>query len=469
MDDGPATDDGRRRVGSRPSVVRPSSIVVPAGVFLVAAFALLGRAGQVGYNTDEGQFISTAQYFEYVFRNGDVSGPQWDETYWTLTQPPITRYILGAAIWASGNPLPRVNLDHRIEEVRGPDRERFLDPHTFANERQLAEQRRIERPGSAVLQASRVPMALFGAGATALLFLLGRALAGTLAGLVAAAGLLLAPLSLTLLPRAHAEAPLLFFVLLGLFLGVRSTLNVERWTLNGMLAGLATGLGAATKLPAVLGIGAFVAFSVWAFVLGRVRPGCVGSRAWRWSALATAVALVVMVAVNPFLWPNPPARMMAMLQFRQQELVGQRTLNAEDAVAESVPIRAALLLQRTFVTEMPLARRTGLPVEAALAVVGVAALGWRALRDRAVGGLVGPEALTLAWLATFLAGTAPNLGLDWQRYYLPTVGLGLVLVGVGAETLVGALLRTVRTNRQAPSASAATPPPITTASSGSAG
>src|SRR6266540_2202558 len=138
-----------------------------------------------------------------------------------------------------------------------------------------------------------------------------------------------------------------------------------------------------------------------------------------------------------------------MLEFRQQELVGQRALNVEQATPEDLPVRVGLLLERTFVGEAPLFRRTGLPLDAPLAVTGAAVLAWRAIRARRRGGLVGGEALFLAWTATFLAGTAPNLGLDWQRYYLPTVALGLVLVGVGAEALLGAARRMVRGSSRA--------------------
>nr|MBA2451272.1 hypothetical protein [Chloroflexota bacterium] len=183
--------------------------LLPLAVFALASVVLVQRAAQANYNVDEGQHIATAGYFEVVFLDRDFGGPAWEESYWTLTQPSVPRYILGAAIWLSGNPIPRLDPSHRVQEVRGPDRERFWDPRTYQDERRLAEERRVERPRSSQLLAARVPMALLGAGAVALLFLVGRVLGGPLAGLVASLGLLLAPLTLALVPRAHAEAPLL--------------------------------------------------------------------------------------------------------------------------------------------------------------------------------------------------------------------------------------------------------------------
>jgi hypothetical protein len=478
-------------------------------VFALAAAVLLWRAERVGYNTDEGQHVATAGYFRLVFLEGTLGGPAWDETYWTLTQPSLPRYILGAAIWLSGNPLPPLDLEHRIREVRGPDRERYLDPRTYADERRLAQERQVERPRPAVLTAARVPMALLGAGSVALLFLIGRALGGTVAGLVAALGLLAAPLALTLLPRAHAEAPLLFFTLLGLLLGIHAARaatatgpvdeprgsqerpdpschpersegshargqgnmrsfaalrmtgkgqgieQVPAWLLFGLLCGMATGLAAASKLTAVLGLAALGAFAAWAPVTRLALGGATGrgqvaaggraaGRTWRWSALAAVVGLATFVAVNPFLWPDPVGRTVAMLRFRQQELFGQRALSPENAVPEDLPTRTALLLRRTFMDEAPLAARTGLPLDAPLALVGTWVLARGASRTWRAGGLLGPEAFALAWIAAFVAGTIPNLGINWDRYYLPVVALSLVPIGVGAATLLDAGLRAAR-------------------------
>jgi hypothetical protein len=238
--------------------------------------------------------------------------------------------------------------------------------------------------------------------------------------------------------------------------------------LLGLLAGGATGLGAASKLPAVLGLVALGAFAVWSLAARAWSSVPAAGRSWRWSALAAAAGVVVFVAVNPFLWPDPVGRTRAMFEFRRQELVGQRALNADDAVPEGLVERGALLLRRTFITEAPLAARTGLPLDAVLAAVGAGVLGWRALRTGRRGGLVGPEAFALAWIATFVAGTAPNLGLDWERYYLPTVALGLILIGVGADALLGSAIGWGRNRRRAAPADPRAPSPAS-ASPSSAG
>jgi hypothetical protein len=449
-------------------------------VFLGAGAVFYDRAERVGYNTDEGQAVWPSQYFQFVFLDHQFGSPVWDENYWTLTQVPVYRYIIGAGVWLGGQPFLPLDLSHRIDEVSGPDRAKYFDPRTYEDERKLAEQRRVPRPPADTLRAARLPMVLLGAGTAALLFLVGYELAGIVAGLVTAVAFVAAPFVQTLLPRAHTESPFLCFLSLGLWLSLCAARG-QRPLLLGGLAGLAVGLSAGSKLTGVLALAALAGFAGGAFVLwliaGRSSGGWAGprpllERTWRWSALAAVVGLVVFLAVNPFLWPDPVGRTRAMLAFRQQEMFGQRTLNQELATPEDLPSRVGLLLRQTFVGEPWAARRRGMPLEALFAMVGLGALGWQVVKRHPEGGLVGPEALVLTWSLVLVAGTAPNLGIDWDRYYLPTVALGLVLAGVGVATVVDAVARVVRkreASRTAPTASAVTPPPIPTARSGSAG
>lgn len=438
-----------------------ASFGLPLLIFLTAAVVLFDRSTRVGYNADEGQFIATAEYFDLVFLRAQLTGAPWDETYWTLTQPPITRYILGAAIRASGNTPPPLNTEHRIEEVRGPDRERFLDPRTFTDERRLAQERRIDRPSAAVLQAGRLPMALFGAGAVTMLYLASATLGGPIAGLAAALGLLTAPLAGTLLPRAHAESPLIFFTLAALACALRQPNSSVAWTIG---AGVTAGLAAATKLPAVLAVAALGLRGPVEAWISRLTGAPLSRRETLRPITSCAIAMALFVALNPFMWPDPIGRTLAMLRFRQQEVIGQRALNVDDAVPESLSTRAALLLERTFVTEMPIGKRTAIPLEAGLAALGLTLTLRRATKHRDASATT-----LLVWLAMFFAGTAPNLGLDWQRYYLPTVALGLVLVGLGAAWLADRAWNILRPASRIPSSSPTIPHASVSASSGSAG
>jgi hypothetical protein len=463
-------------------------------VFAAAFGVFFERADRVGYNTDEGQWIWTTRYFQLAFLDRQLTGPAWDETYWTLTQPMVPRYIMGATIWLSGRPLPELDLEHRIDEARGPDRARYLDPSTFRDERRLAEQRRVPRPSPEVLWAARLPMVVVGAGTVALLFAIAAELAGVVAGLVTAASFVAAPFALTLIPRAHSEAPTLFFLVLALWLAIQATRAaarapdredaprdgfVSRRSLClGAACGLAAGLSAGSKLSGLLALAALGGFAVWAFGLALLarRPGLAASvgpvglleRTWRWNALGALVGLLVFVAVDPFLWPDPVGRLQAMLAFRQQEMFGQQQLSQELAIPDGLATRLPMLIGRSAFGEPWAARRLGVPVEALLAAAGVVVAAARSIRGRGHGGAVGPDAVVGIWTLAMVVGTAANLGIDWDRYYLPIVALGLVFAGVGAAALVEAARRVV-SRRRAPTTTAAAPPPIPTASSGSAG
>lgn len=461
-------------------------------VFLAAGALFYDRAAQVGYNVDEGQAIWPSAYFRYVFLEGKFGSPTWDENYWTLTQTPVYRYIIGASIWAHGLNSQPLELEFRSDEVRGPNRWRYLDPAIYRNERRLAEQRQVPRPSAEVLWAARVPMVVLGAGAAAFLFLVAAELVGgwlgLVAGSVATAGFVAAPFVQRLVPRAHTEAPFLCFLFLGLWLAILAARaavagpgnqpTVRRALVLGGLSGLAVGLSAGSKLTGVLALAGLGGFAGGALVLALLARWCtleafIGprvllERAWRWSAVGAVVGLLVFLAVNPFLWPNPVARTQAMLQFRVQEMFGQRTLNEEMAVPEGVANRLWLVTRHSVYDELWFGQRGYPPVEAVLAAVGAIALVMRVLGGRQTGGLVSAEAVFGVWGLVLVVGSGLNLGIDWDRYYLPTAAVGVVLAGMGAAALVEGGRRMV-SRRRAPTTAAAAPPPIPTASSGSAG
>src|SRR5262249_37718057 len=158
------------------------------------------RAARVGFNTDEGQAIWVSQYFQFLFLEGKVGDPPFGTHYWTLTQVPVARYIIGAGLWLGGNRFQTLDLDYRRDEVSGPDRAKYFDPATYRDERKLAEQRRTPRPSPELIWSARMPMVLLGAGTAALLFLVAAELGGLIAGLVASAAFVAAPFVLTLVP-----------------------------------------------------------------------------------------------------------------------------------------------------------------------------------------------------------------------------------------------------------------------------
>lgn len=402
------------------------------------AFAVYqANADRAGYNVDEGQNIAASRHFNAVFLDGCLGEPIWGRNYYTLTQPALTRIMIGAWIWLAHLEAPPLDLRYREAELSPSTRARYLDPRTYRDERKLAEERRVERPSAAVLRAARAPMVLLASLGIGLLYLVGRLLAGPIAGVVAVVVALANPSLLTLLPRAHGEAPLICFTLAVGLLGILAVRAVptRRAIWLGAATGVFAGLAAAAKLtgllvPAALGVYAALALAVW-LVTRRLDAAV----AWRWSALALLISAIVFYATNPFLYPDPIGRFSEMLAFRQQELFGQRLLSENEAVANGLEHRLPLLLGRTFDDLATLRRHTTVPIEAFLAGLGLITWAARAAR-RGWAGVFGSEIWMLTLGGAITLGIAANLGLDWARYYVPLLTLTPLLIGQGAVTLV---------------------------------
>ena len=134
--------------------------VLFACLLIAAVVVYVPTAARVGYNTDEGQFIAASEYFDIAFLKHELTGPNWAPNYYTLTQPMLSRFILGAGIRFAGLTPPPLDIHHREADVNPATRGRYLERETYRDERRLAEERRIDRPSNAQLQAARAPMIL---------------------------------------------------------------------------------------------------------------------------------------------------------------------------------------------------------------------------------------------------------------------------------------------------------------------
>ncbi|MDP8923658.1 MAG: hypothetical protein M3O34_12355, partial [Chloroflexota bacterium] len=176
-----------------------------AAAVLVAGLWVLGdSAKRVEMHGDEVVAIMATPYFEYLFIRRDVHREEWhDEGHAVHTHPMISRYIMGGWLWVQG-----------YNQRRLPER-------TYRSSLSPEENRRQGRvPSQALLAHARTPMVASGAGAILVLYLLGRALAGVPAGLVAAGLALGSPLAQEHLVRARPDPPFALFFLLTLLLGV---------------------------------------------------------------------------------------------------------------------------------------------------------------------------------------------------------------------------------------------------------
>ncbi len=189
-----------------------------AGVFLVSLLALGWEARSAPFEADEADYVATSRYFGYLFLQRDVSRSEWGSNHWTRTQPPLTRYIIGAWLTATGHDLESLN-----------------QPYVSTASSFEVNRRKGRVPDDDVLALARQPMVLLGAGAVTAIFAITALLAGPIAGLVAVALALTSPFLRYTFVHAWAEAPLACFMLLAAWLAARGARRiVDR---RGWLAG----------------------------------------------------------------------------------------------------------------------------------------------------------------------------------------------------------------------------------------
>jgi hypothetical protein len=419
---------GTRGGGGRRRARLLGELLAPVAVLGLALLVFGLYARLIPFDGDEAFYIWESRYFGYLFLQHDVSRPEWGDNYATHTQPMMQAYLIGASLWARGYDLEAI-----------PD---FRFDWSSSLEQNRAEGR---VPDDALLAAARAPMVLVASGAVVALYLLGRLLGGIVAGLAAAALAVFNDLGPFHLLQARNEAPLAFFLLLALLLGL---LGLRRGSAGGLQpgwavgVGVALGLGIGSKLTAVLSL---VAVAVW---LGLT----LAAAAWRqwaagaasivgqaWTAgrgwlLALAVAVGVFVLSDPHLYPDPLAHTVHLFQGRARDLEAFQAFDPTVNLYDPVD-RVQHVLAGSLVKFSPLGSR-GYPVEALLALLGALALGARAWRGWRESGGLPAEGLVLTTVLAYFAGVSAFLAVDWTRYYLPTWLLGTLLGGLGVSVLI---------------------------------
>lgn len=452
----------------RKRVAWPSARLAAAWALLVALAGLnFSGVALSRFERDESQWVHTARFLS-LFARGNFSSPDWN-SYWTHTQPPLARYVIGLSLKAGGIGLDTLN-----------------GPWDFTKEDD--ENIRLgNRPSAAMLFWARLPMALVASASVVILFLVGRAIGGTAAGLGAAAWLALNPRSRELMTRAEADGLLICLMLLGLWLSLGLIAEVARAQAKGaswlrplvltVATGAVMGLAASSKLTGALGLLALAIAlpldSILRWVnegrgyggLGLVRRGLAALSA---VVGVGSVALLVFVLLNPFTYPHPFKNTQQLFAYRQEEMAAQMALYPTAALHG--PARLGKAVERplfTYGVGAGLAEAVGgrgaeeighaLPLDAGLVAVGLGATlarlvrahlllarsrGSKLWRHMAASGQrrpalgLGTAGVVLAWTVVHFAAIALNMGLDWDRYVLPISVFAALWAGVGIAWLL---------------------------------
>jgi hypothetical protein len=394
---------------------------------VLAAAILTFSASRAKADGDEAEWIGTARYFSVLFVDHDLSSETWAEKYWTRTQPMVARYVIGAWLWIRGYDLSSLNP-------------------AYIHDRSWEANQRIGRaPSNAVLDEARIPMRALAALAATGVYLTVRLLAGPVGGLVAAGLFLGSPYLSEHLIRAKGDTTLILFLVLALLCSVIALRRrPERapsfgW---GVMAGMFLGLAMGTKLTAFLGVLAIV---LWAAIaLAFLPPSANGRRdaarpeIVRWTGIVLGIAATAFLVSNPFLYPDPLGRTLVLFENRQAEMdvqVATEPWRAYHALSD----RVTRVLERSLLHESWGSSYIGVPIEAALVIVGLGWLTWCGVRRPS-----GPQALLLAWALCLFAGVSWGLRYLLQHYFLPTTVVALVVAGVGAGAIVTLITRSMR-------------------------
>ena len=399
-------------------------LVIVLVVAVVAFMVLRGPSVDQGFTVDESRWIATSRYFWITFVDRDIYGSAWQPNYLVYTHPPVARYLIGFGLWLQGWEPDQLN-----------GRYDSLQSRAF-------NQRAGNVPELDLLWAARRVTLVFAVVSVVLLYVVGRILAGPLAGLAAVGFALVNPLLTSVWTRALAESIIGVFGLLALALALYAMPRVGSGCVRAWLPltlGAVLALAAATKLNGGLGALGMSLFGVVQQTQALLRTRrTIGLRSWVDVVLS---AVILFVAVNPLLYVSPAERIVGLVQHRQDEMEFQRSVFTSQAVPDDLAARVARVARRAFHTYATPRGPLPLSPDVVLVPIGLAVLLWRAVLDlrRAASG---PPLLFLCWLGATYAVVTPNLGFDSSHYFAPLVALNVLTIGV-------AVAATVRLSRSA--------------------
>lgn len=172
-----------------------STVAILLGLVITFTWSFAGMA-EVPFHHDESCHIYMARYFDLFFLKRDFLSPEWDTTnYWALTQPPLSKYLIGFALFITGHDFSALH-----------------EPWDFALDEET-NFRLGNVPSASALLASRSLMTTLYALSIVLCAVVAYQVGGWPAAFSAGILLAISDLALTTLRRATPDAPLLFFSL----------------------------------------------------------------------------------------------------------------------------------------------------------------------------------------------------------------------------------------------------------------
>jgi hypothetical protein len=431
----------KRPAAKTPAVKRPiAPWLEPLLIGCVLLAIFYPRIQNTAFHGDESLGIASSHYLE-AFVGGRTDSPVWNESFLTLTQPPLARYVIGIGRWFGGygpNDLNRPwNFSLSDEENRA----------------------RGNLPNSDLLWWSRLPMCILTVVCLLIAFDFASRSAGRLAGYVMLILFVFNPYFTTTLFRAMSEAPLLSATMLAALAGTQAVTNwklalthkhrVKKRFLRPLIwfgiMGVLCGIAGEAKVNGLSIILTGVALSLLMLFV----PTSNVSRTETLNTILLASASLILaaafsfIALNPYLYPNPIARTGNMVTQRLSEMERQQANYPAARIKGPLIPRIVLIGERIFY-ECATLRFTGSwIINGLLCSVGLwyllfAAWVWLRSGEGSGGSLV---FLLIAFSASVPALMTP---LDWDRYYLFPVFFTTVFIAVGFFRIIQGLFAWTR-------------------------
>jgi hypothetical protein len=416
---------------------------VAGAVVFAASFAFLelGRNPE-DFHEDEAAKIGESFYYHLYFERRDLANPAWSEDFFARTNPPLAKYVFGAALAAAGHSVRDRALFEEFERS-------WTDPAQLRT--------RVPEP---MLRITRRVSSLYAAALCTLLFLVIARVAGPAAGLLVPPLLLLDPYLALAAQSGLSDSMLLFHLALALPAGFLASAALRRGRTRAqgaraaalqvaqaaVLPGVAIALAAATKLHGALAGPAFAGGVLLAALVG----GEADCRRERLGATLFAVAGAALVALALFIALDPYYQQHTAERLLQTPLVVHDWLIKQqlDPGQGLYSLRQQLATAGYFSLlspAVPLARLLGgagswlTALGFATGLVALASFPFsRAPRFRA------ESAVLIAWLAVCGVVTTLSLATSWDRHLLPSYVSACVVTALGIAWLPRSVWQALR-------------------------
>jgi len=404
-------------------------------IFLLTSYLYLSKIEQIKFHGDESTWITTSLYFD-VLTKGNINSPIWGPGYWTLTQPPVTRYIIGISRKLNDSGQEKLNKIWNFE----------LDKETNIKKGSM--------PSPDLLRIARTPMVIMTILSIFLLFYCTRKYIGILTAYILYILIIFNDYLATHLSRAMSESPLLFFIILVIFLLYitvrlwisydqpifKNKRNLITLILSFSLIGIMIGTAGGIKLNgfALLGV-SIILYLLLLFFSKYLNNISTKAKILFLSCIfgiLSFTSLSTFIASNPFLYKNTLDRSVALFKWRIHEMRNQ-TRDSHSANLTRLSFTNRVLK----VSDNILNKYSSISFKGASLLNFLLFLtGFIIVVRKSMEFLKGNKSnlCYLILLLTLIIVAGPSLltPLDWGRYFYLPVFFSTILISIGiAEAL----------------------------------